>query len=519
MENGEGYTPDSTVSKPRLERITPADIKPVVPEDNGSVFVLGINASDRANRKLGVDSPKFGELDEGQAEATEVQYKNFFDGVFKDLTPEDRGKVDILVLAGNAKLRMPGGINNPHQRSMETSEHILAGAQASMAEHGVNPSQLLNKPDEQGKVKPIEITSGRLIDLKMFDESPEFVNFLLEKYPDDPVKFWTAYEEDTHKDVRERLGAEGPNDIADRVGDYMATLNNAMRLWHESHPGRKAIVILNTQYDSAAPAIKKFVSEQPMEDFVEIEKRGGVVLEVGADGTMSANIQGNEYPVSFPKLAKVETSGPTAEKIAEVLARLKSEPLDPAKIEEVVNKFAEKHVQHKKGAIIFAGSGSGKSTTARNQTPNSEGKTDLVDADFIYKKVGAHPMKMGTEKPEPEEWWHMDGEVVDIVEKRCAQINQAMIDKGLWALTTSFTPEDAYVPSDVVIAMLPWEEHQRRILEKSKSDYYDGGAKATVAGFATAKWHRDWAENVAKEKNIPIVESINAAVDLLRSRE
>ncbi|MDO8503181.1 MAG: hypothetical protein Q7S60_00675 [bacterium] len=516
MENGEGLVPDNTVSKPRLERITPEDIKPVVPEDGGSVFVLGINASDRANRKLGVDSPLFGQLDEGQAEATKAQYKSFFDGVFKDLTPEDRAKVDILVLAGNASLRMPGGIKNPHKRSMETSEHILAGAQTSMAEHGVNPSQLLNKPDEQGKVKPIEITSGKLLDLKMFDESPEFVNFLLEKYPD-PKEFWTAYEEDTHKDVRERMGAEGPNDIADRVGDYMATLDNAMKRYHHIHPGRKAVVILNTQYDSAAPAIKKFVSEQPMEDFVEIEKRGGVVLEVGADGRMSANIQGNEYPVSFSKLPKIVDKGPSPEKTAEVLAKLKSEPLDPAKIEEVVNKYAEKHVQHKKGALIFAGSGSGKSTTVRGQAPDSEGKTDLVDADFIYKELGAHPMKPGGK--DPEEWWHMSDEVIDLVEKRCAQINQVMIDKGLWALSTSFTPDDPYVPSDVVVVLLPWEEQQRRIIEKAKSDFYDGGAKATVAGFTTAKNHREWAERVAKEKNIPVVDSIEGALDLVRSRE
>ena len=34
-----------------------------------------------------------------------------------------------------------------------------------------------------------------------------------------------------------------------------------MKLYHQNHPGRKAVVILNTQYDSAAPMIKKFVSE------------------------------------------------------------------------------------------------------------------------------------------------------------------------------------------------------------------------------------------------------------------
>ncbi len=507
---GEGQIPKQTVNKPKLETITPADIKPVVPEDNGSVFVFGVNASDRANRKLPKDSSLFGALDEDQAEATEVQYKDFFDGIFKDLPPEDRAKIDVLVIAGNANLRMPGGINNPHKRSMETAEHILVGAKASMAEFGVNPAQLLNKTG-----KPIELTSGRLVDLTMWEKSPEFVQFLYDKYGDSQ-ELWVAYEEDRHRDVRERMRAEGPNDIADRVGDYMATLDNAIKLYHQNHPGRKVVVILNTQYDSVAPAIKKFISEQPMEDYVQIEKRGGVVLEVGADGSMSANIQGHEYPVSFSKLPKIVDKGPSPEKTVEVLARLKNEPLDPARIEEVVGKYAKRHVQHKKGAIIFAGSGSGKSTTVRKQVPDSEGKTDLVDADFIYKELGAHPMKPGGK--DPEEWWHMSDEVIDIVEKRCAQVNQVMIDKGLWALSTSFTPDDPYVPSAVVVVLLPWEEQQRRIIEKAKSDFYDGGAKPTDAGFAGAKGHRDWAERVAKEKNIPVVDSINAAVELVRSR-
>lgn len=496
-------------SKPKLEIITPADIKPVIPENGGSVFVFGINASDRNNRKLAQNSPLFGALDEGQAELTESQYKDFTDGIFRDLSPEERAKVDILVIAGNATLRMPGGVNNPHQRSIETAEHILAGVRASMAEYGVNPRQLLNKTG-----KPIELTSGRLIDLTMWEKSPEFVKFLYDKYGDSK-ELWVAYEEDRHKDVRERMDAEGLNDIADRIGDYMATLDNAMRLYHHNHPDRKAIVILNTQYDSAAPMIKKFVSEQPMEDYVQIEKRGGIVFEVGADGAISTNIQGHKYPVSFSRLSKDKQDVPMTP--SEMLVKLRSEPLDPTKIEEVVSQFAEKHVQHKHGAMIFAGSGAGKSTTCREQVPNNEGKTELVDADFVYRALGAPPLNPETGLALP--WWEMGDEVIREVEKRCAMVNEAMVKKGLWALTTSFTPEDSYVSSDTVIVILPWEEHKRRMITKFRGQHYDGGAKATDEGFALAQGHRKWAEEVAKEKNIPVVDSIDAAVELVRSRE
>lgn len=518
METTEGQVLDQTASKPSVEKIIAADIKPIIPQDNGSVFVLQRNAKDKDNRSLPVESPRFGTLDAGEAEATQAQSKDYFDQIFKDLSPEERAKIDILVVAGNASLRMPNGKSSPHKRSVETAEHTLTGIKASMEEHGVDASQLLNKTG-----KPIELSSGRLIDLKMFDESPEFVNFLKDKYnytQDDPLPFWEAYEDDREKVIRERMEAEGPKDIADRVGDYMATLDNAMKLYHQSHPGRKVIVIANSQYDSISPTLKKYVTGQSMGTFLPVDYRGGVTFEVGADGSMSTSLQGHEYSVSFTKLPRQESAHtPSPEKIDEVLSRLRNEPLDPARIEEVVNKYAEKLIRHKKGAIIFSGSGSGKSTTIREQVPNGEGKTDLVDADFIYKELGAHPMKLGTEKPEPEEWWHMGDEVIDMVDKRCAQINQAMIDKGIWALTTSFTNDDSYVSSNVVVVMLPWEEHKRRIITKTRGDYYDGGAKATFRGFSAAEGHRKWAEDVSQKKNIPVVDSIDAAVDLIRSRE
>lgn len=515
--------PSDVETKPNLKKITPADIKPVVPEDGGSVFVFGINASDKKNREL-PGSHLFGALDEGQAKQTEFQYKNFADRIFEGLPPKERAKIDILVIAGNANLRMPGGVNNHHKRSVETAEHILTGIRDSMAEYGVNSNQLLNKAG-----RPIELTSGKLIDLEMWEKSPEFVKFLHDKYGDSK-ELWEAFEEDRHRDVREKMGAEGPNEIANRVGDYMATLDHAMKLYHIEHPGRKVVVILNTQYDSAAPMIKKFVSEQPLEDYLEIEKRGGIVFEVSADGAMSTDIQGHKYPVSFRKEttdadALKEEQGFFAlpEKITskEMLKKLRSEPLDPGKIEKVVNKFAEKHIQHKHGEIIFVGSGSGKSYTVRNQTPNEQGKTDIVDADFLYRETGAHPL-IPTKPGEPLRtfpWWFMEDEVIHEVEKRCALVNEAIVRKGLWALTSSFRPEDPYVPSNIVVALIPWAEHRSNMVKKFKGGHYDGGVRATYDGFRIALGHRKWAEEVSNEKKIPLVSSIKEAIELVRSRE
>jgi hypothetical protein len=199
--------------------------------------------------------------------------------------------------------------------------------------------------------------------------------------------------------------------------------------------------------------------------------------------------------------------------------KLKFEPLDPKKVEEVIKKYEAKHIKHKHGAVVFVGSGGGKSTFCRNQKPNSEGKTDFIDADLLYRETGAHPLQPGVYPLRPLPWWDMGKEVIIEVEARCGVVNQAMIDHGLWAMTTSFDPYDKYVPDNIVVVMLPWEEHQRRIIEKNKGEHYDAGAKADEKGFARVQSHREWTEKIAKERDIPIVDSIEEAVELVRSRE
>lgn len=195
------------------------------------------------------------------------------------------------------------------------------------------------------------------------------------------------------------------------------------------------------------------------------------------------------------------------------------ELLDPKKVERVVGEYAERHVRHKHGAIIFVGSGGGKSTTYRRQTPGPEGKLDLVDADLVYRETGAHPTQPGVVPLRPLPWWEMGPEVIQEVERRCGMVNQSMIEHGLWALTTSFTPDDEYIPENIVVVMLPWEEHKKRIVEKFHSEHYDAGAQPTEEGFALVLSHRAWTEKVAKEKNIPMVASIKEAIELIRSRE
>ena len=198
---------------------------------------------------------------------------------------------------------------------------------------------------------------------------------------------------------------------------------------------------------------------------------------------------------------------------------LKLPSLNLDKVEEVVSRYEEKHVKHKHGAIIFVGSGGGKSTTYRNQVPDANGKLDFVDADLLYRETEAHPLQPGVFPLRPMPWWNMGPKIIQEVEKRCGIVNEAMVNHGLWTLTTSFDPDDAYIPDNIVIVLLPWEEHKKRVIEKFNSENYDAGAEPTEEGFARIQEHREWTEKVAREKNIPIVNSIESAITLIRSRE
>lgn len=163
--------------KSKFEKITIADLAPKTPEPGGSIIVLQCNARDKNNRKLPAGHPDFGTLDQGEDIKTKDQARNFFNQVFASLEPAEKGTVDILVVASNANLITPEGKNSPHKRGLETAVHVLTGAREAMAANTISENQLLNKT---GRPIEIDAPSGRLKDLHMLEDSPEFVRFMVE---------------------------------------------------------------------------------------------------------------------------------------------------------------------------------------------------------------------------------------------------------------------------------------------------------------------------------------------------
>lgn len=291
--SGEGYAP-----KPKTpDRVTVKDLIPTVPEVGGTSIVLQVNARDKRDEGSLSD---FGELLPEEAEATRTNSREFFNSLFDKLPYEERKSVDVLVVAANSRfVTLDRKHQTSHMRAYDTGEMVIKGLQEASSASGVGPDQLLNKTG-----RPMVLTSRRMEDLKAIEDSPKFVDILKAKYGDG-VEFWAAFEDDVERETRVKMGVEGPLEIADRVRDYVGTVANAAKLWHEKHPDRRLIVWAVGHYDNLAPYIKENVTKAgTVGTFMKMDKKGGIVLTTGPDHKeATTSIQGQKFTVPLSKAA------------------------------------------------------------------------------------------------------------------------------------------------------------------------------------------------------------------------
>ena len=288
IENG---SMENKAELPKVERITASDLRLETPELGGTVIVLQRNAKDNRDPNSELE---MGALVPGAAEQVKIHTKESLDRVFQTLNPEERKNVDILIVAADTKLETPMPmVKSDHKRAVETAEQVISGVKECLQKFSLPETQLLNKSG-----KPIELSSGRLNDLHMFEDSPEFVQFLVNKYGTEE-KFWEAYENDTERETREIMGTEGPDDIAERVRDYLRVLANAMKSYHESHPGRRVIVWAESHYDAISPFVKRHVTKMEGADYLLVDNAAGIVINLDKDQKATTQIQGSRYDLSF----------------------------------------------------------------------------------------------------------------------------------------------------------------------------------------------------------------------------
>lgn len=284
---------EEKLMSPELKGITIEDIKPEIPELDGTVIILQRNAKDNRNPE---SSLEMGALVPEAAEQAKLHAKEFFSQIFRTIDPEERKTIDIWVIAADTKLDTPiQGAKSDHKRAVETADQVMSGIKEAMSEFSISDNQLLNKTG-----KPIELSNGKLKDLHMLEDSPEFVEFLKNKYGTDK-NFWIAYENDDEKEIREQMSAEGPDDIANRIENYLKVVANAMESYHKYHPGRRIIAWIDSHYDTISPFVKLRVADMEKTDYLPVDNGAGIVINLSKDQKATTEIQGNKYILNLEK--------------------------------------------------------------------------------------------------------------------------------------------------------------------------------------------------------------------------
>lgn len=284
MEKVRDIFPPPEIPVP-LERICIEDLRPVVPQQGETVMVLQRNAKDDRTDTSG----DYGSLVPEAAQQAREHACRFFRDIFEGLSEEERATIDVMVLASDAALITPSGKNSHHKRGVETAEVVMEGLKAAMKEFSLPEEQILN----QGRT--VEVSELR--DLRMLEETPKFVQFLVEKYGTGRG-FWVAYETDAEKETRIRMGAEGPEEIAERVSYALSVREQIAREYHKAHPGRRLIMWAVSHYDAISPFVKRNIAGMDMSAYLGVDHGAGISLHIDAQGKGTCEIQGNKIEFS-----------------------------------------------------------------------------------------------------------------------------------------------------------------------------------------------------------------------------
>jgi hypothetical protein len=278
---------DKSESRQKLpEKIEKSDIESIPIEVEGTEIVLQRHGKYERSK----DSPNVGGLTgEGAEEVREVG-REFFESLFETIPEAERGQVDVLIIASDTQYGGGG------RRCIETAERVTESLREQLRKLGLSEEQLLNTSGRFTGGSDVRPTP-KLREPQMFQNSPEFVQFLEEKYGGMGRNFWIAFEEDTEKEAREAMGAEGPDEIADRLKFEIGVVARYAKMYHEQHPGRRLVIWMVTHYDTISPYVKRDIFEVGKEVPLAVDYGAGISISLGPTGEAITEIAGEQYNV------------------------------------------------------------------------------------------------------------------------------------------------------------------------------------------------------------------------------
>lgn len=279
-------------------RIEKTDLKPHAINPGETEIILqrhGKYERDRNSENVGSLTPEAAESEKTNAVA-------YFEELLKSIQEAERGQVDVLVVASDTQYFQGG------RRSRETAELAQEAALEVFERHGIPSTNIINTTGRtrgEGGPRPMP----KLREPNMLNESPDFLDFMLKEYGDINLDFWVAFEEDHHKDVREAMGAEGPDDIADRTSFTIRALARYAEAYHRANPDRRLVIWAATHYDTISPFVKRDIFEVGKEQQLMVDYGAGIAIDIDSSGKAKTTIDGVEYDVPIKKKSISEKSG------------------------------------------------------------------------------------------------------------------------------------------------------------------------------------------------------------------
>ena len=277
-----------------IKLLTAEDIKPIIPKKDGTVIVMQCNVQDYRGAEPGPVG--IGKLTPESVEQERAIASKYFEGIIAQTPEAEKKDLVFMFVAADTKLLTETGMQNDSKRGVETANLAMEEARRLLTERGLDEAQIMNKNGKSFEISQLQ-------DLKFLRESPDFAQHLRDKYGTG-LKFWLAFEEMFEESKRAELGAEGPEQIADRVKNYLSVLANGMKKWHDKNPGKRVIVWTVSHRDNMGPYMKQEMNKTgqslPKEDYLSIKKGGGFAISVAPDGkSATSDIQHRHFDIKL----------------------------------------------------------------------------------------------------------------------------------------------------------------------------------------------------------------------------
>ena len=216
---------------------------------------------------------------------------------FRDLlSDDDAGETMVLFVASDTKY------GNGY-RAMETAQIAQEAAVGVMQELKINPSDRIINFNPQFSTNSFDESSlavrpnKKVVEPKIFDQSPEYIDHLLAKYGDFQ-KAMAAHEQDAEQETRQEFGAEGVDDVIDRVKSSLSNLKRYAEVFHTYNADKRLLVWVATHYDTISPLVKDSCGMDPS-DYLPVDYGGGIVIELSKDHEPRLKVQEQDIPLAI----------------------------------------------------------------------------------------------------------------------------------------------------------------------------------------------------------------------------